>query len=55
MYAQMDVEMKRKAKYLLLWLEAIQNKKSAAVVSNILSVNKMSRIVLCWRYLVEKN
>jgi hypothetical protein len=36
LYAQMDLEMKRKARYLLLWIEAIWNKKNAEVVKNVL-------------------
>ena len=47
--------MKRKAKTLGLWFEAIKCQRTATFASQVLAASKMRRLLLNWRCLNEKS
>jgi hypothetical protein len=49
------MELRVKAKFLLLWMEARENQRSTEVAKKIVERNKIGRVLLGWRYQVEKN
>jgi hypothetical protein len=49
------MELREKAKFLLLWMEARENQRSASLAQKLLQTNLIGRIFLAWRYQVEKN
>jgi hypothetical protein len=51
----MDMELRVKARFLLLWMEARENQRSSEAAKKIVGRNKIGRVLLAWRYQVEKN
>lgn len=53
-FATAEVRVRRKARFVGLWLEAIGRKRTAEISSHVIKVNKLRRILLSWRCLIEK-
>jgi hypothetical protein len=53
-YAEIEVNIREKARFFELWFEALGNQRTIQMASHVIKANKLRKIIACWRFLSEK-